>query len=62
MAKKQEEQHKSLRYTVKCFQCKSKWEAEEFTVCKKCGNDVLDADDHRRLTSRRYVNGIEKKD
>lgn len=57
--KKQEEQPKNLRYTVKCFKCKSKWEAKEFTACEKCGNDVLYADDHRRLTSRRYVKGIE---
>ena len=56
-----QEEVKRPRYTVRCLKCApiNKWNAEAFNVCDKCGSVVLEADDHHRGTSRRYVNGVE---
>ena len=58
MAKKKQEAIKP-RFTIKCWKCVNKWEADSFTVCPKCGNNKLDADNHHKATSRSYMKGVE---
>jgi len=45
------------RYSIQCRKCNTKWESEEINQCE-CGNIKLFADDHRKLMSRYFLNGV----